>query len=182
MKASNKALKELTYKIEGCLKCYKGFKKYSEEDRMRFREWYNQGPWFFPPYKKVMGFLGDGEVVFVCQRPSTGTFPDKKVKLFYKLIEKYGFKDAHITDLVKCRRKAKEPMDKMIQNCLPFLEQEIEILKPKLIVAVGKKVKRILEKMNPTKLIYKGFIEGKKQQGNNIPHKLKDIPTRHNLN
>jgi uracil-DNA glycosylase family 4 len=146
MKASNKALKELTYKIEGCLKCYKEFKKYSEEDRIRFREWYNQGPWFFPPYKKVMGFLGDGKVVFVCQRPSTGTFPDKKVKLFYKLIEKYGFKDAHITDLVKCRRKAKEPMDKMIQNCLPFLEQEIEILKPKLIVAVGNKVKRILEK------------------------------------
>jgi len=73
-------------------------------------------------------------------------FPTKKVKLFYKLIEKYGFKDAHITDLVKCRRKAKEPMDKMIQNCLHFLEQEIEILKPKLIVAVGKKVKRILEK------------------------------------
>jgi len=44
MKASNKALKELTYKIEGCLKCYKGFKQYSEEDRIRFREWYNQGP------------------------------------------------------------------------------------------------------------------------------------------
>jgi len=66
-------------------------------------------------------------------------FPIKKVELFYELIEKYGFKDAHVTDLVKCRRKAKEPM-------VPFLEQEIEILKPKLIVAVGKKVKRILEK------------------------------------
>jgi hypothetical protein len=61
MKASNKALKELTYKIEGCLKYYKGFKQYSKENRIRFREWYNQGPWFFPLYKKVMDFLVDGK-------------------------------------------------------------------------------------------------------------------------
>ena len=83
MKASNKALKELTYKIEGCLKCYKEFKKYSEEDRMRFREWYNQGPWFFPPYKEVMGFLGDGKVVFVCQRPSTGNISRQKKSNYF---------------------------------------------------------------------------------------------------
>jgi uracil-DNA glycosylase len=49
-------------------------------------------------------------------------------------------------------------MDKMIQNCLPFLEQEIEILKPKLIVAVSNKVKRILEKKFANKEIEIEYI------------------------
>jgi len=31
---TNKALKELINKIEGCLNCYKEFKKYYEEDRI----------------------------------------------------------------------------------------------------------------------------------------------------
>lgn len=34
----------------------------------------------------------------------------------------------------------------MVENCLPFLEREIDILKPTLVVAVGRKAKRVLEK------------------------------------
>lgn len=152
---AQKGLKELIFTIENCLECYKKFKNYPKEDRIRFREWYNQGPWFFPPYRNVRGFLGDGKVIFVCERPSTGTFPSKADKVFYEHIEKFnehtekhGLGDAHITDLVKCRGRAGKLEDRMVRNCFPYLEQEIKTLKPKLIVSVGRNVERILkEKM-----------------------------------
>lgn len=93
---------------------------------------------FYPKYNGVKGFFGNGNVFFVCQRPSTGHFPSKRDKLFYKLLKKYGFKNGHITDLVKTRGKviACIPKDEFELNW-PIFEQEIEILKPRLIVAIG---------------------------------------------
>lgn len=135
--------------VEKCLKCYKEFNEYSEEDRIRIRGWCNRGPWFFPPHEEtgVKGFFGIGDTCFVCQRPSTkgGRIPDKFLTHFYELLEKNGFKDAHITDLIKCKGPAKDFPKYMIENCFPFLLKEIEILKPKLIVAVSEIVYNVLE-------------------------------------
>jgi uracil-DNA glycosylase family 4 len=93
----------------------------------------------------VEGFLGTGDVVFVCMRPSTGTFPSKADKLFYKLIKNYGFQDAHITDLIKCKSRVKiekRNEEKEVENCFEYLLKELEIIekqKLSLIVAVGDK-------------------------------------------
>ena len=141
------SLRSLLYRIESCLKCYEKFKDYNEKDRIRIREWCNEGPWFFPPSEDsgIKGFLGTGKVTFVCQRPSTrGKIPNKADLLFYELMKKYGFEDAHITDLVKCRGIAGEISTREIDNCLLYLEEEIRILKPKLIIAVGRKVYEVL--------------------------------------
>lgn len=142
-------LRKLIRRISRCLKCYVKFEDYSMEDRIRIREWYNNGPWFFPPSKdiKVKGFFGTGDVMFVCQRPSTRSFvcEDGRPEFeFYKLMGSHEFGDAHITDLVKCRKKAGKLGKKEIDNCLPFLKKEIEILKPMLIIAVGEEVYKIL--------------------------------------
>jgi hypothetical protein len=146
-----KDLEELISKIEVCLKCYNKYKNWNDKERIKLREWCNEGPWFFPPYEEsgVKGFFGTGNVIFVCQRPSTqgGKFKEHRDTLeFYKLLKKYGFQEAHITDLVKCKSSAGEIKDEEIENCFPFLEEEIRILKPKLIVAVGEKVHEVLKK------------------------------------
>ena len=102
MKASE-SLRELLSEVEKCLKCYERFKDYPDEDRRRIREWCHEGPWFFPPDEEtgVKGFFGTGRIIFVCERPSTrgGKLPDKLDKQFYSLLKKYGFEDAHITDI-----------------------------------------------------------------------------------
>ena len=141
-------LRSLLFHVEKCLKCYDRFQNYSEEDRIRIRDWCHEGPWFFPPSEdgKVKGFFGTGDVVFVCQRPSTrgGRIPNKWDLKFYGLLEEYGFGNAHITDLIKCRGLAGKTSARRIRNCFPYLKKKIEILKPRLIVAVGGMVYRVL--------------------------------------
>lgn len=135
-----KNLKTLLSRIEGCLKCYDEFKDYDEDDRLRIRSWHNEDPWFFPPNEEigVMGFFGTGKTFIVCERPSTrGNIPSPADLSFYELLRNYGFENAHITDLVKCRGYAGGLFDEELENCLPYLEKEIEILKPNLIIAVG---------------------------------------------
>ncbi|MGB9779086.1 MAG: uracil-DNA glycosylase family protein [Candidatus Bathyarchaeales archaeon] len=153
-------LQKLVCKIENCLKCYKEFKNY-QEVRIEIRHWYNKGPWFFPPYREVKGFFGTGKVVFICERPSTGTFPSKADELFYDLIKRYELEDAHITDLIKCRLKdnekgktknkkeADESFNFYASKCFTHLLEELEILKPTLIVAVSEKVRKYLKEHLP---------------------------------
>jgi uracil-DNA glycosylase family 4 len=158
-----KSLIDLTNIIEKCLRCYEEFKDYQSELRLKFRRCYNRDAWFFPPSRiddngLVKGFLGTGDVVFVCMRPSTGTFPSKADKLFYKLIENNGFQDAHITDLIKCRLRVKNEKrneENEVENCFEYLLKELEIIKKEkenlsLIVAVGDKAYDYLnEKLPP---------------------------------
>lgn len=154
-------LHKLLCEIEKCVKCYKNYEEYSEEDGVRIRRWCNVGPWFYPPYKgrkKVKGFFGTGEVMFVCLRPSTrgGEIPDSKLERFYELLEEEGFENAHITDLVKCRGPAKDIPDYYFQNCISHLREEIDVLKPKMIVAVGREAQEKIKNMRE-----KGFLSSK---------------------
>ena len=93
---------------------------------------------FFPKRNKVKGFYGDDKIFFVCQKPSTGHFPSPKDKLFYKLLAKYDFCNAHITDLVKTRGKAKSEISKEeLDLNWNIFQKELEMIKPKLLVGVG---------------------------------------------
>ncbi len=85
--------------------------------------------------------------MFVSLRPSTrgGELPSPKLESFYKLLEKEGFENAHMTDLVKCRGPVGNIPDYHFQNCIPHLLEEIEILEPKMIVAVGKEAQKKLK-------------------------------------
>ncbi len=139
-------LQDLAEEIRICLNCYTKFRNLPNSERVKVRDWYLHGPWFFPPDESgVKGFFGTGSIVFVCPRPSTGSFADTASRLFYKLLKEHGFSDAHLTDMVKCRRKAGKMSSVEIQNCLPFLIREIDILKPQRIVAVGNDVYRELK-------------------------------------
>lgn len=126
-------LKELWACIENCERCGKGKEK-----------------WQFPQYEGVKGFLGTGKVMFVAERPSTpgGDVPRGRCLIFYNLLKEHGFQNAHLTDLVKCSDLVVKGIKSELPNCLPYLLDEIDIIKPKLIVAVGWKAYDELQGLN----------------------------------
>ncbi len=62
-------------------------------------------------------------------------------QLLTRLIEKMSFKreDVYIANIVKCRPPMnRDPQEEEIATCCPFLEKQIEIIAPQVIVALGK--------------------------------------------
>lgn len=131
---------------------------YFEPNRFTINKWREDGL-----YKKGI----DRRVIFVCESPGPNSPPEDddidvkrcwgeenanpdsiwRLKRFHKLRESYGLENCYITNVVKCGpRKDKSHDMKEIINCSKFLEKEIEIIKPKLIIAVGRKAEKILRK------------------------------------
>ena len=68
-------------------------------------------------------------------------FCGKSGQVLEELIEKANIKpiDYHITNLVKCRPpKNRNPKPDEIKACSPYLEKEIRIFSPKIIVPLGR--------------------------------------------
>lgn len=62
-------------------------------------------------------------------------------QLLTRLINKMGFKreDVYIANIVKCRPPMnRDPQIDEIETCFPFLEKQIEIINPKIIISLGK--------------------------------------------
>lgn len=89
----------------------------------------------------------DAEVMFIGEGP--GMEEDRRGRPFVgdagqlltKLIEKMGFKreDVYIGNIVKCRPPLnRDPEDDEINTCLPFIKGQIEIISPRVIVALGR--------------------------------------------
>lgn len=97
--------------------------------------------WGFPTEYGVRGFEGDKDYIFACPQPHEGKFfahaHDRK---FYANMVKYGFAEVHLTDVVKCRgKKYKELTKREVNNCVEWFDEEVRIVKPKAIIAFGKK-------------------------------------------
>lgn len=57
----------------------------------------------------------------------------------------YGRSDVYITNLVKCRPpNNRDPMDDEVEACSPYLIRQIQLIKPKVIVALGRHSARFL--------------------------------------
>ncbi len=72
-------------------------------------------------------------------------------KLLTKLIVKLGLKreEVYIANIVKCRPPFnRNPEEDEIAICKPFVEKQIEIIKPRIIVALGKISAHALLKIN----------------------------------
>jgi DNA polymerase len=62
-------------------------------------------------------------------------------KLLTKLIESLGMKreDVFIANVVKCRPpENRDPMPDEVETCFPYLKAQINFIKPKLIVTLGR--------------------------------------------
>jgi len=100
--------------------------------------------WLFPTKGKVQGFMGTSPVVFVAERPATGSFRGPGDRL-YALLEKSGAANSHLTDVIKSRGKVGQPYPEDISPHRQIFDREMKIVRPHLIVAFGQKVYDLLQ-------------------------------------
>jgi len=88
----------------------------------------------------------DAELMFVGEAPGYDEdrqgepFVGRAGKLLNKIIEAMGFerKNVFIANVAKCRPpNNRTPSDDEMQDCLPHLRRQIEIIDPKVIVCLG---------------------------------------------
>lgn len=98
--------------------------------------------WFWPRWNGVSGFEGTAPITFVALNPSMGHFPSRADQLFYECLAKNGLADAHLTDVLKCKARNADVSAILADDALMNLHQqwllaEMQIIRPRLIVAVG---------------------------------------------
>ncbi len=117
----------------------------------------------------------DAQLVFVGEGP--GADEDKQGRPFVgragRLLDKMIVamdlkrKDVYISNVVKCRPpQNRDPERLEMDTCFPFLENQIEVIKPKAIVSLGRiATQRLLETKEPLSRLRGRFHE---RQGINI--------------
>jgi len=121
-----KALKDLREEIGDCQRC--------DLSKERTHIVFGEGN----PNAKIM-FIGEapGREEDIHARPFVGDAG----QLLTRMIEKMGFKreDVYIANIVKCRPPMnRDPQDDEMASCFPFLDKQIKIISPEVIVSLGK--------------------------------------------
>jgi len=93
------------------------------------------------------------ELMFIGEAPGADEdergepFVGRAGQLLTKIIEAMGFKreEIYIANVLKCRPpENRAPLPNETANCLPYLERQIELIQPKVIVALGATAVRAL--------------------------------------
>ena len=99
----------------------------------------------------------DADIMFVGEAPGEQEdiqgkpFVGSAGKLLTKMLKAINLerKDVYITNIVKCRPpKNRDPEEDEISTCIPLLYKQIEIIKPKIICALGRIAGNSLLKKN----------------------------------
>lgn len=95
----------------------------------------------------------DADIMFIGEAPGAQEdlqgrpFVGPAGKLLTQLLESIGLKreEVYITNIVKCRPpNNRDPEDDEIKACTPYLIKQIQLVKPKIIVALGRYAGRFL--------------------------------------
>src|SRR5882762_1122521 len=151
-------LRLLNQEIVECRKCAR-LVTYREEvarvKRRAFREWEYWGkavPGFGDPQAQLF-ILGLAPAAHGANRTGRVFTGDRSGDFLYAALHKAGFanqaaslrrgdgltlSDAYIAAAVRCAPPANKPELSEILNCRPYLERELEILRPRVVVALGK--------------------------------------------
>ncbi|MEF8773757.1 MAG: uracil-DNA glycosylase [Halobacteriales archaeon] len=108
--------------------------------------------------ESVVHGYGDAgaDVLFVAERPTegadeTGVPFGGGDHVFYDLLDELGLVDgesdegpavenAFVTHLTRCRHPDRPPTDEEVRNCDPFLNAELRMINPEILVPVGDRV------------------------------------------
>jgi uracil-DNA glycosylase family 4 len=133
-----KKLIELSKEIQKCQRCHLCELKMNVYDLEK-------------GYGKLPGKFNGSDIMFVGMNPSYRRFPGLQYAFgggkehggtgdeFTDLLKETTlWKRCHLTNLMKCSTEDNKVHDFQIKHCLKWLEKEIEIIKPKLIVPMGK--------------------------------------------
>lgn len=143
---NSKTLDELESKIKNCVKCPLG------QTRTNF----------------VFG-VGNpkSEIVFIGEAPGAEEdlqgepFVGRAGQLLNQLLANVGFRrdEVYICNVLKCRPPGnRDPQPSEIESCSPYLIKQLEIIKPKLIVSLGRFPIQTLLKTNASLTSLRGQI------------------------
>jgi uracil-DNA glycosylase family 4 len=151
-------LRILNEEIVACRKCPRLVRyreKVAREKRRAYREWAYWGkplPGFGDEHAQLL-ILGLAPAAHGGNRTGRMFTGDRSGDFLYAALHKAGFAnqaasvqrddgllltDAHISATCRCAPPDNKPLPKEIDNCRGYLEREIEILKPKAVLALGK--------------------------------------------
>lgn len=128
---------------------------------------------------KIM-FIGEapGRMEDIKGRPFVGVAG----KLLTELLSSIGLmrNDVYITNLIKCRPpQNRDPLPDEVEACSPYLDRQIELLRPKLIVTLGRHSTRYILSRCSIKVTNISKVRGRvfPIKVNNVP--IRVIPTYH---
>jgi uracil-DNA glycosylase len=151
-------LKILTEEIVACRKCprlVKHREKMAREKRRAYREWTYWGqpvPGFGDAEAQLL-ILGLAPAAHGANRTGRMFTGDRSGDFLYAALHKAGFanqptslhredglqlKNIYISATCRCAPPDNKPLPKEISNCRVYLEREMEILKPRAVLALGK--------------------------------------------
>ena len=94
------------------------------------------------------------EIMFVGDEPSSSDdsvgqiFTGRSGELLKKMIENVldiAYKDVYLSNILKCHRLETEGFSaEHAESCLPYIEKEIRLVKPKIVIALGQHAYRYL--------------------------------------
>jgi uracil-DNA glycosylase family 4 len=158
MAAAGEKLRVLSEEVAECRKCPRLVKyreKVAREKRRAYREWTYWGggvPGFGDPNAKLF-ILGLAPAAHGGNRTGRVFTGDRSGDFLYKALYKAGFanqptslrrddglqlRNAYIAAAVRCVPPANKPLPSEILNCRSYLKRELEILRPKAVLALGK--------------------------------------------
>ena len=153
-----KALRVIQQEVCACRKCPRLVKyreKVAREKRRAFREWTYWGrgvPGFGDPNAKLF-ILGLAPAAHGGNRTGRVFTGDRSADFLFEALNKAGFANqptsvrrddglrltnVYIAAAVRCAPPANKPLPIEIVRCRPYLEQELDILRPRVILALGK--------------------------------------------
>ena len=154
----DEALRVVAQEVCACRKCPRLVKyreKVAKEKRRAFREWTYWGrgvPGFGDPQAQLF-ILGLAPAAHGGNRTGRVFTGDRSGDFLYEALHKAGFanqptsvnrddglqlKNAYIAAAVRCAPPANKPLPSEILHCRGYLERELEILRPRAVLALGK--------------------------------------------
>jgi len=151
-------LRVLQEEIVSCRKCPRLVEyreKVAKEKRRAFREWTYWGrpvPGFGDPHAELF-ILGLAPAAHGGNRTGRVFTGDRSADFLYAALYKAGFanqatsvrrddglvlNNVFIAAVVRCAPPANKPLPSEILNCRDYMERELALLKPKVILALGK--------------------------------------------
>lgn len=157
MASVEKSIEELRHEVVRCQKCPR-LVRYREmvarEKRAAFRDWEYWGrpvPGFGDPHAELI-ILGLAPAAHGANRTGRMFTGDRSGDFLYQALYRTGFanqpssnnrddglepRNAYITAAVRCAPPGNKPLPQEQANCRPYFERELELLRPRAVLALG---------------------------------------------
>ena len=123
---SENSLRQIAEEVQSCKRCPLSYSRK------------NSVPGEGPANSEIM-FIGEGPGFY--ENEQGRPFVGQAGKYLEELLQKIGLKrtEVYITNVVKCRPPAnRDPQDEELTACHNFLERQIRVIQPRIIVTLGR--------------------------------------------